>query len=200
MATCALVIGELGEFKFFRINSPDDELTALSKCSAHPNDEFVRALRHGGSPMFWLNTLTVGAPPATLGAGPNGDWQLALSVIGDPTGRAPREAVERLRRILQPNPVVRSLYGPVLVRIETADRRLVGLHQAFPRLDKREFVAAVRQVLQTFSSPFQWLCSPRAEKEPAPPSPERPASPASKTPRSAAGSMLRALVIRAPEA
>ena len=104
--------------------------------------------------MAWVSTFTVA---------PLGDNQLAISVLGDPTGA--NTLAPGARERLSANACNGRLRGPILVRLETRSRELVNPATVFPSA-KAYYEEALR-LLATFECDLQWKYCPRTMKRPA---------------------------------
>lgn len=146
-----LVFDERGARRFCRATTFEEEFFSLVSNSL---SERARALCSAGPPLAWLSTFTVGVV---------GDHQIAISVIGDPTGQNSR--AQRVKDLLAPNVYNPRFLGPVLVRAEDLDGRLVNPAKLFP--SAKVFYSEAERMVGEFECDLQWRYCPRAMKRPA---------------------------------
>lgn len=145
-----LVFDERGARRFCRATTCEEEFFSLVSNSV---SERARALCSGGPVPAWLSTFTVAVV---------GDHQIAISVIGDPTGHNSR--APRAKELLGPNVYNPRFLGPVLVRVEDLDGRLVNPAKLFP--SAKIFYSEAERMIGEFECGLQWRYCPRAMKRP----------------------------------
>ena len=147
-----LVFDESGARRFFKAATLEEEFASLLSVSL---SERARDLCSTGPASAWISTFTVGVM---------GDHQIAISVIGNPTGYNSR--AHSARQLLGPNVFNPRFLGPVLVRVEDLDGSLVNPAHLFPSA-KTFYSEAIRSI-QDFECDLQWRYCPRVMKRPVP--------------------------------
>lgn len=158
-----LCIDEYGQGKFFHAASPKDELKAITSCSVKSGDPMMRVLNNSVPEHVWLSTFTVGS---IVNEKTGMELQLAISVIGNPTGNNRSAALERMQSILPVSKINPSFRGPILFKVETPERRSINPAEAFETMSLPEFVEASKNIVRDFECGLQWTYCPRIMKRP----------------------------------
>ena len=151
MKPAVLVFDESGARRFCNGSTLEEEFGSLLLCS---RSDSARRWCSRGPPWAWVSTFTVA---------PLGENQLAISVLGDPTGA--NTLAQGAREKLSANACNGRFQGPILVRLESPSRELVNPANMFP--SAKAFYEEALGLLATFECDLQWKYCPRTMKRPA---------------------------------